>query len=52
MQRLQSRAEELDDEKSLATSQLMDVSDQSSKLHDSLRARGRRVVRVRVRVRG
>jgi len=50
MQRLQSRAEELDDEKSLATSQLMDVSEQSSKLHDSLRARGGKLERVKENV--
>ena len=50
MQRLQSRAEELNDEKSLATTQLMDVSDQSSKLHDSLRARGNKLERVKENV--
>ena len=50
MQRLQSRAEELNDEKSLATTQLMDVSDQSSKLHDSLRARGSKLERVKENV--
>ena len=39
LQRLDARADELAEDKSRATSELMDASDQSSKLHESLKVR-------------
>ena len=50
LQRLQGRAEELDDEKAATSQQLIELSEASTKMHDELRARGGKLETVKEHV--
>jgi len=50
LQRLQARAEELNDEKNLVSKALTELSEQSSKLHDALRTRNTQLERAKENV--